>query len=308
MHDACRNLGLLVVGPSCCPSLQSWMESASTLEQDVCNATIVHRHDLTAELSIVQIRPDHGVVPDFLPGQFVKLGLPRAEGPEPVSTAGRSRSGPRLVRRAYSIASSPRQRDALELLIVRVETGKLTPRLWTLEPGGRVWLDDKISGHFTLNPVPPGKNLIMVATGTGIAPYVSMLRTYAEAPPWRQAVVINGVRYAADLAYREELEALAAAHDHIVYIPITSREPEAPPHQPLAGRKHWTGLRGRVQQVLEPHAYEALVGASLNPCDCQVMLCGNPDMIVSVQRMLEERGFHVHSPAQPGNIHYERYW
>jgi ferredoxin--NADP+ reductase len=238
------------------------------------------------------------VVPDFEPGQFVKLGLPRSEE-ESAAVPGpqRARSTPRLIRRAYSIASSIHQRAYLEFLMVRVQVGKLTPKLWTLDPGGRVWMDDKVSGRFTLEPIPPEKDIVMVATGTGIAPFVSILRTYADAPRWRRAVVINGVRYAADLAYRAELEALARDHAHIVYIPIVSREPTA-----------WAGLGGRVQQVLDPHAYRSLVGAVLSPHDCHVMLCGNPEMIVSVQRMLETQGFHVHSPTQPGNIHFERYW
>lgn len=274
----------------------------SATQEEVFNATITDRQDLTSELTIVRVRPDGGKVPDFEPGQFIKLGLPRSEEEcANLPSAARVRSTPRLIRRAYSIASSPRQRAYLEFLMVRVEVGKLTPKLWTLEPGGRIWMDDKVSGRFTLESIPPGKDIVMVATGTGIAPFISMLRTYADAPRWRRAVVINGVRYAADLAYRSELEALVRDHSHIVYIPIVSREPTGP-------AAAWTGLRGRVQQVLDPHAYRSHVGAVLAPRDCHVMLCGNPEMIMSVQRMLEEQGFHVHSPAQPGNIHFERYW
>lgn len=277
------------------------MISNSGIQEEVVNATIIERQDLTDDLCIVRIRPDSGVIPSFEPGQFIKLGLPRTESEMSVSAqAVRPRSGPRLIRRAYSIASSPRQRDYLELLLVRVAVGKLTPRLWEIEEGGRVWMDDKISGQFTLGPIPPNKDLVMVATGTGVAPFVSMLRTFADEPRWRRAVLINGVRYAADLAYREELETLARENPRFTYIPIVSREPE--------GTGEWVGLRGRVQRVIEPAAYEALVGASLAPSECHVMLCGNPEMIVSVQRLLEARGFHTHSTTQPGNIHFERYW
>ncbi|MBI4578726.1 MAG: ferredoxin--NADP reductase [Planctomycetes bacterium] len=269
-------------------------------EQAVYNATLIHRTDVTPELSVVRFRPDSGLIPEFLPGQFIKLGLPREEGVEPVQAGpGRPRSGPRLIRRAYSIASSPRQRDCVEIFVVRVEGGKLTPKLWVLDLGGRAWMDDKISGRFTLDPVPPHKDVVMVATGTGIAPFVSMLRTYHDQPRWRRAVLINGVRYAPDLGYREELEALARANPRVRYIPIVSRDP---------GDGAWTGLRGRVQVVLDPAVYESQVGAALDPDDCHVMLCGNPEMIDSVQAMLAQRGFRPHSSDQPGNIHFERYW
>jgi ferredoxin/flavodoxin---NADP+ reductase len=300
------------------------IEQLSSTEQDICNATIIDRQDLTAELTVVRIRPDSGAVPDFEPGQFIKLGLPRPETESPVVQPGRE--GPRLIRRAYSIASAPRQRDYIELLIVRVDYGKLTPKLWTLDEGGRVWMDGKTAGRFTLEPIPRDKDVVMVATGTGIAPFISMLRTHADEPRWRRAVIINGVRYAADLGYRQELETFSRDNPRITYLPIASREPEAESSRVITTKDDatfppspvttsapvvspsWTGLRGRVQQVLEPRTYESLADAVLAPSECHVMLCGNPEMIISVQRMLEDQGFHVHSPTQPGNIHFERYW
>jgi ferredoxin--NADP+ reductase len=271
---------------------------------EVLNARILDRHDLTSELSIVRVQPDSGFVPDFVPGQFIKLGLPRAEAEAAVvARAGRERSGPRLIRRAYSIASSPLQRDHLEFLMVRVDVGKLTPRIWTIEPGGRIWMEDHVAGQFTLDAVPPDKDLVMIATGTGLAPFVSMLRTYARKSRWRRAAVVNGVRYAADLAYRTELEAMTRSDARISYIPIVSREPQVD-----IADSGWRGLRGRVQQVLEPGVFESLTGIPLVPAECHVMLCGNPEMIVQVQGTLEARGFHAHSSARPGNIHFERYW
>jgi ferredoxin/flavodoxin---NADP+ reductase len=239
-------------------------------------------------------------VPAFLPGQFIKLGVLRDEQESAaLARIGRPRAGPRLVRRAYSIASSPNERDFIELLVVRVETGKLTPRLWLMDVGSRVWMDDQISGRFTLESIPPGKDIVMVATGTGVAPFVSMLRTHVDEPPWRRVVLVNGVRYVADLGYRAEFEQMARAHANMRYIPLVSREAEG---------ASWTGLRGRVQQVLEPHAFESLTGFSLDPAHCHVMLCGNPDMITSVQADLEHRGFCTHSSTEAGNIHFERYW
>ncbi len=269
-------------------------------EPQVFNATLIDREDLGNDLSIVRIRPDSGRIPDFIPGQFIKLGLPRAASDLPDARGPlRERNTPRMVRRAYSIASSPRQRHYLEFLVVRVSTGKLTPRLWEIAPGGRLWVEDKTSGQFTLESIPPGKDVVMVATGTGIAPFVSMVRTCHDAPPWRRVIVINGVRYAPDLAYRRELETLARTDPRLHYIPVVSREPEG---------ITWTGCRGRVQQVLDPATYAALTGGALVPDSCHVMLCGNPEMIVSVQQLLEARGFQAHSTTRPGNLHFERYW
>jgi ferredoxin--NADP+ reductase len=111
--------------------------------------------------------------------------------------------------------------------------------------------------------------------------------------------MINGVRRVADLGYRDELQAIAQADATVHYIPIVSREP---------GLADWAGLRGHVHDVLEKEEYHRLVGDSLDPEQCRVFLCGNPDMIQSVRPLLERRGFRTHSKRSPGNIHLERYW
>lgn len=262
---------------------------------DPTNATLVRREDLTDILSIVWVRPDGGEIPAFHPGQFVRLGVPRGPASQLASRPGRIR----LVRRAYSIASSPLEKDALEFFVVRIEAGQLTPRLWAIDPGGRLWMDDEAKGEFSLEVAPPDADLVMVSTGTGIAPFVSMLRTYRGQQRWRRLVVIYGVRYAADLGYRAEFEAAAREDPSIIFIPLTTRE---------CVDSSWTGLRGRVQTALEPHTYQRLAGAPLDPARCHVFLCGNPDMIDTVQSSLESRGFATDSRAGPGNIHFERYW
>lgn len=273
-------------------------------EEDACNASLIRREDLTNEISVVRVWPDSGQAPDFLPGQFIKLGLPRDRSDQDTDNqAVRQRSRPRLIRRAYSIASSPREKNHLEFLVVLVDTGKLTPKLWPIGTGGRLWMDDRVAGRFTLEPIPPDSEVIMVATGTGVAPYMSMLRTYAGERRWRRAVLIHGVRYAADLAYRGELEELDRTNSRFTYVPVVSREPRASGPGPS-----WAGLRGRVQRVLSGGVYKDIVGASLEPHRCHVMLCGNPNMIIEVQRMLKPHGFHTGSSSRPGNIHFERYW
>jgi ferredoxin--NADP+ reductase len=272
------------------------------MKRPALNATIVERRDLHEYLCVVRVRPDGGNLPEFEPGQFVSLGLLCDERPEGAPRNGGRplpRARVRTVRRPYSIASPNRDVNYLEFLIVLVERGRLTTRLWRVEQGGRLWADDRIYGDFTLADVPPDKDLVLVATGTGIAPYMSMLRSYHGRGRWRRLVLINGVRAVHDLAYRGELEAAARDDPSITYIPLVSRARE---------RAGWTGLRGRIQRALEDDVYEHHVGASLDPRNCHVFLCGNPQMIKDARKLLMPRGFRPHTKQEPGNLHYERYW
>ncbi|RMF77912.1 MAG: ferredoxin--NADP reductase [Planctomycetota bacterium] len=267
------------------------------MPEDICNATITQIDPVNDYLVVFHVAPDSGRVPDFEPGQFTTLGLPREEeepGGARVGKDGKRRI--RMIKRAYSIASSSDVKDHMEFCIILVEDGQLTPRMWKLDVGRRVWMSDKISGEFTLDPVPPGKDLVLVSTGTGIAPYISMYRRYRHANRWRRAVIINGVRHARDLAYREELETYAREDPNFTYIPVVSRDDD------------WPGVRGRVPATLEAETYLKLVGAPLDPGQCHVYLCGNPQMIDDVEAMLLKRGFKTHKKREPGNIHLERYW
>jgi ferredoxin--NADP+ reductase len=160
-------------------------------------------------------------------------------------------------------------------------------------------MDEKIRGHFTLDHAPADKDLVMISTGTGIAPFISMLRAFRGKSRWRRLVIIHGVRRVNELGYRQELEEAIRSDPTVSYIPVVSREP---------ADSDWPGLRGRVQLALADETYQDVVGAVLEPAQCHVFLCGNPEMIKSVQAMLEERGFRVHNKKNPGNIHFERYW
>ena len=205
----------------------------------------------------------------------------------------------RLTRRAYSMTSPPSITEWMEFFVVRIERGELTPRLWVVEPGGRLWMADQAKGEFCIDLAPPDKDLILVSTGTGIAPYLSMLRAYRGQDRWRRLVLINGVRRVADLGFRAELEAAAREDPTVIYVPVVGRD---------AAHGDFHGLRGRVQDALEPQKYEELVGAPLDPQQCNVFLCGNPAMIDSVVAVLETGGFTVDTRETRGNLHFERYW
>ncbi|MEM6552032.1 MAG: ferredoxin--NADP reductase [Planctomycetota bacterium] len=271
---------------------------------DPDNATVTAREDLAPGLAIVRVAYKHDPVPDFIPGQFTTLALPDLTPPDPNKPARRPGRGPKLIRRAYSIASSPITKDHVEFFIVEVEDGKLTPSLFDLHPGDDLFMDPRMKGHFTLDGVPPHQTLVMVATGTGLAPYLSMYRTFKDQPPnqrpWKHLVLLHGSRLAQDLGYREELEAAAAQDPHLTYLATTTREPDGSP---------WQGLRGRVTQHLQPDTFQQLTGQPLDPKTCHVFLCGNPAMIDQAETELTPLGFSTKTPKNPtGNLHFERYW
>jgi len=253
--------------------------------------TLIERIDLNDELAVFRVLPDAGV-PDFEPGQFVVIGLPGDET---------TKSGtPKLIRRAYSIASPPTRADCLELYIVRVDEGELTPRLWRLDKGDRLWVGPKVSGKFTLDDVPDGKVLVMVGTGTGTAPFRAMYLRYRQTDRWRKLVLFDGCRLIRDVGFLDEFNEHARADPTLLYLPTVTREPET---------TDWPGLRGRVTSCLEPDAFEKLTGESLTPENCSVFLCGNPAMIDQCEVELTQLGFVVHNREHPdGTLHFERYW
>lgn len=259
------------------------------------NATLAEREQVGARVFLLRVRPDAVEPVGFEPGQFVQLGLP-------LPTPARDGSGAlrtKLQKRSYSLASAPGDARGLELCIALVREGRLTPALATLAPGARLWLDPRPLGRFTLEGIPPGRDLVLVATGTGVAPYVSMLRAYAGRGRWRKAVVVHGGRAIEDLCYRAELEALVRRDASVGYLPLLSR---------AGGGSSWTGLRGRVQQVLEGSRLEELADIPLDPRRAHVLLCGNPAMVSEARALLEARGFAADGPDAPGGLRFERYW
>ena len=226
------------------------------------NAKIIERTDLTSDLCILKVAFNEGPIPPFQAGQFATLGLfgkaPRLEGcdPDPIVV-----DPEKIIRRAYSIASSPLQNDHLEFYLTLVKNGVLTPRLWNLNKDDPVFLGNKITGQFVLSEIPENQNLVFVATGTGIAPYVSMLRTIyppPSAPPLirgaggiRERVkiaVFHGVRTSQDLGYRDELEELQKTNPNFAYFPIISR--------PQNDTQPWAGYTGHVQKLWEEKVIE----------------------------------------------------
>ena len=245
------------------------------------NATLMSRTDLTGTVARFTLRPDAGALP-FEAGQYFALGLV-LDG--------------RLVQRPYSTATAAGSGRDLEFLVRLVDGGTFTPRLWALPIGARLRLG-RAKGLFKLRPGDPRAHLF-VATGTGIAPLVSMLEALVADPSARsctpdgapRAVVVHGVARVGELAYRDRLEGLSGGPTGIRYSPLISR----PTHPDNAG---WAGLTGRIDARLD----ELCDVHGLTAADSVAYLCGNPGVIAATEAILARRGF-----AQDAIVS-EQYW
>jgi ferredoxin--NADP+ reductase len=265
------------------------------------NAVVSQRIDVAPGLMVLHVAPDAGAVPTFEPGQFAVVGLPASAPRTPLSDPEEPRQGPdKMIRRAYSIASPSLPGHHLELFVTLVRSGELTPRLFALQPGSRLWLGPKITGLFTLAEVPPGQNLVLVATGTGLAPYMSMLRTRLASGGGRRVAVLVGARHSWDIGYQAELRTMQRLVPEFTFLPIVSR----PAEEPTA----WNGATGHVQSLWTGGALERAWGVKPTPADTHVFLCGSPAMTEGMQELLAGEGFRVHEKGSPGQIHVEKYW
>lgn len=263
------------------------------------NATLTERFEITPHLAIFRVRPDAEAY-EFLAGQYTVLGLkrsaPRLGEADPDDQPDADPT--QMIRRPYSICSGTQQQE-LEFYISMLSGGELTPRLFNLKPGDRLFVGPKARGFLTLEQIPTNTNLLMVATGTGLGPYISMLRTHAYEFPADQIGIIHGARYSWDLGYRPELESYGSKFDNVHYLPTISR-PDVDPA--------WDGEYGRVQKWLEMTDFETRFGFLPTPDECHVFLCGNPSMIEDATQLLSARGFVEATRKESGNLHIEKYW
>jgi ferredoxin--NADP+ reductase len=265
------------------------------------NAVLTARRDIAPGLAVFRIEPDGWEIKDFRAGQFAVIGLPgsvaRCEGSDPEEEPV---DPDKIIRRAYSIASSSLERQYLEFYVVLVESGALTPRLFALNPGDKLWLGKKITGSFTLDNVPEGHNLVLIATGTGLAPYISMLRSQLLHTRQSKVGVLHGARHSWDLGYCNELAMVERDHEHFAYLPSITR--------PAAEKTPWLGLTGYIQDIWQSRPFQTRWGFDPAPEHTHVLLCGNPAMIDTMIEMLGQEGFREHTKNEPGQIHLERYW
>jgi len=265
------------------------------------NAVVALRTEISPWLIILRIVPDGWQLPAFTPGQFGVLGLPGSaprcaisEPEEPPADPGK------LIRRAYSIASSSLTHEYLEFYVALVTSGALTPRLFALNIGDRLWLSPRITGMFTFDQVPEDQNVVMIATGTGLAPYMSMLSTHLVCGSSRRFAVLHGARNSWDLGYRSELLTLQHLCRNLSYNPVISR----PQNEPAP----WPGQVGYVQDLWKRGSVEKAWDFRPAPDNTHFFLCGSPQMIDDTVSLLQHEGYREHTKKEPGQIHVERYW
>ncbi|HJT75565.1 MAG TPA: ferredoxin--NADP reductase [Gemmataceae bacterium] len=306
-------------------------EQIHELRQTRYNATLVGLRQANPELSILRIRPDFPL-PVHKPGQYTSLGLGYWEPRFPGCQEEQLKPGDetKLCRRAYSISCSVLDddnrlleagRDYLEFYIVLVRRAEgpvapaLTPRLFLLKPGDRLFLQEKITGHFTLDPVQPGDTVLFLSTGTGEAPHNYMLWELLRRGHTGRILSACCVRYRRDLGYLAVHDELMRRHPNYTFLGLTTREADTVNHKVY------------IQDLITSGQLEERLGQPLDPDRTHVYLCGNPKMIgvpardratgertypqpPGVIEVLERRGFQSDHPAAKiqGNIHFEEYW
>jgi ferredoxin--NADP+ reductase len=240
--------------------------------------TVVEQKRWTDKLFSLRVKADIG---SFEAGQHATLALP---------------VGGTLVTRPYSFVNAPKEQPH-EFHYMLLQDGPLTTRLARLEAMDVVFLAPTATGLFVLSAIPDAEKLWLLATGTGIAPFLSMLRTEA---PWRRfkhVVLVHSARSAGELAYGDAVAAVAKEHaDQFKSITLTSREEAA------------GSMPGRISDTIADGRLEKALGLALEPKGSQVMICGSPKAIGDITDELKPRGMRRHRRREPGHISVENYW
>ncbi len=220
-------------------------------------------------------------VEPFLAGQYTKLGLNIED---------------ELIARPYSMVNSPTQ-SMLEFYFNTVPNGEFTNRLKELDDGDDILVSPVPFGTFTLDEVPDAEELWLMATGTAIGPFISILKTDTAWERFSKIVLVHGVRETSDLNYRDAIAEFSARDaEKFSMVPFVSRE------------KTNFALTGHIPDAIENGALEQRVGLELRPDRSQVMLCGNPGMIKQTKQVLDARGLKKNLRRKPGHVTTEHYW
>lgn len=244
---------------------------------------VTFTHHWTDELFTLRTTRDAGL--RFASGQFVMLGL-IIDG--------------RPLLRAYSIAS-PYYADELEFYSIKVQDGPLTKHLQNVKVGDEVLVGKKPTGTLVLDGLKPGKNLYLMGTGTGLAPWLSLVRDPEVYERYEKVIVTHTVRHVEDLAYRdffenelpndEMLGELVAPK--LIYYPTVTRDPFK--------------TQGRITDLIQSgQLFEDIGLPPLDPARDRLMLCGGPSVLADLKQVLIDRGYAEGSIAQPGDFVLER--
>ena len=247
--------------------------------------TILALRSWTPTLLSIRVTRDPGF--RFIPGHYARLGIPDSSG--------------RAVFRPLSIVSAPAD-PHLEFFCTLIAGGEFSGRLASCRVGDPVEVEKASFGFLTVGSLAPGTDLWLLASGTGLAPYLSMLRDGAVWKAFDQIVVVHSVRRATELAYAEELGRLAQISPtadlraRLRYLPVVTREPGTSP------------LSERIPALLADGRLSQAAGVTLDSAHSRIMVCGNPDMTAELRGLFTERGFRTTRRGTPGQIAFEKYW
>jgi len=215
----------------------------------------------------------------FESGQFVRVAL--------------DIDGERVAR-PYSLVNKPEERY-LEIYFNIVPEGPLSPKLAELTAGDEIFISEKANGFLTVSEIPECRHLWLLATGTGIGPFLSILKSEQAWHRFEKIVLGYSVRDRSELSYQEQIEAIKAQHgSKFVFVPFITRE------------KVDGAINQRITVSIEDASFEALAEIKMDE-DSHIMMCGNSAMISSVTEALEKRGLRKHRRREPGHITTEKY-
>ncbi len=240
-------------------------------------ARIHEKKQWNARLFSLQIEVDF---PAFKAGQFARVAL--------------DIDGERIAR-PYSLVNTAAE-PCLEIYFNIVPEGPLSPKLAALETGDEIFVTDAANGFMVVDEVPACKHLWMLATGTGLGPFLSILKS---TPPWQRfekMVLAYSVRDASELSYQPLIQQLQQQHrNQFIFAPFVTREVIA------------DSINKRIPDCLESGEFEACTGITINTEDSHVMMCGSAAMISSVTEVLHKRGLRKHRRREPGHLTTEKY-
>lgn len=224
----------------------------------------------------------HAPVYPFTAGQFAKL---------------RMEIYSERVQRAYSYVNAPRNEN-LEFYLVTVQEGKLSPLLHVLQPGDRLMVTKEATGFFVLDEIPACENLWMLATGTALGPYLSILSQGEGLERFKHIVLVHAVRFAQELIGITQMLELQHSYNGKLQVQTVVSSEQAP-----------GSLTGRIPALIADGLLEAVVDLQLDTVNSHVMLCGNPQMVRDTQQWLKNnRGMRKHLKHKPGHMTSEHYW
>jgi ferredoxin--NADP+ reductase len=239
---------------------------------------VVERKQWSKSLHSLYIESD---LEPFEAGQFVKIAL-EING--------------EVVGRPYSLVNPPDSRP-LEFYYIEVPDGPLTSRLVRLISGDEILVAPRAHGFMIIDEVPQARHLWMMATGTGVGPFLSILATDKPWLRFERVVLVYAVRTLSELSYQERISQILAKHfGQFVFIPFLSRE-----------TSNFT-LSGRIPQAIIDGRLETYAGMAISAENSQIMLCGNPNMVKDITSTVIERGLKKHRRLEPGQITVENYW